>query len=247
MFDFQWFEWLVLIITGLGIGFAKTGIQGSTIPVVVLMAITFGGQVSAGMMLLFLLVGDSFAIKHYGKEVSIKGIWHLLPSTVVGVILGVIYGNVINDNQFKMTIAVIVLICLALLIHKEVKNSTIKIPNHSFVSALVGILSGFSSMVGNAAGPIFSVYILSKSIDKRKMISTTAWFFLVTNLVKLPFHIFVWETIDVSNAILALILLPIIFIGTRVGIFVIHHIKETTYRKLIFITTIISAFYLFLS
>ena len=247
MFEFQWFEWLVLIITGLGIGFAKTGIQGSTIPVVVLMAITFGGQISAGMMLLFLLVGDAFAVKHYGKEVSIRGIWHLLPSTVVGVILGVIYGNMINDNQFKMTIGVIVLICLALLIHKEIKKSTIKIPNHSFVSAIVGVLSGFSSMVGNAAGPIFSVYILSKTIDKRKMISTTAWFFIVTNLVKLPFHIFVWQTIDFSNLVLALILLPIIFIGTRVGILVIRHIKEETYRKLIFVTTILSAIYLFIA
>src|SRR5690625_6966991 len=97
-------------------------------------------------------------------------------------------------------------------------------------------------MVGNAAGPIFSVYILSKSIDKRKMISTTAWFFLVTNLVKLLFHIFVWETIDVSNAILAIILLPIIFIGTRVGIFVILQINETTYSLFIFINSIFTLF-----
>lgn len=101
-------------------------------------------------------------------------------------------------------------------------------------------------MVGNAAGPIFSVYILSKTIDKRKMISTTAWFFIVTNLVKLPFHIFVWQTIDFPNVVLALILLPVIFIGTRIGILVIRYIKEETYRKLIFVTTILSAIYLLL-
>lgn len=240
-------EWLVLLLTGLGIGFAKTGIQGSTIPVVVLMAITFGGQTSAGMMLLFLIVGDAFAIKHYGKEVKIKGILQLLPAALMGVLLGVVYGNVISDEQFKSTIGIIVLICVALLLYKELKQASINVPNHPVVRFFTGILSGFSSMVGNAAGPIFSIYILSQQINKRQMISTTAWFFLMTNLIKLPFHIFIWESITMQHVGLAFMLLPIIFIGTRVGIFVIYRIKEQTYRRLIFFTTIASAVYLFIS
>lgn len=245
--EYQWIEWVVLIIAAIGIGFAKTGIQGSTIPVVVLMAITFGGQPSAGMMLLLLMMGDVFAVRHYGKEVSIKDIGHLMPATLLGVIAGVVYGHVINDQQFKWTIGVIVLVCIGLLFYRERSTRPITFTNKTFVASLIGVLSGFSSMVGNAAGPIFSVYILSKRIDKRKMIATTAWFFLVTNMIKLPFHIFIWESIDVSSLRLALVLLPVIFIGTRLGILVIHHIEEKTYRSLVFFTTVVSAIYLFLS
>lgn len=245
MFDYSLVEWGILILAGIVIGFSKTGIQGSTIFVVVLMALTFGGIVSSGMMLLLLMVGDVFAVKHYGKEVSVKDILHLLPPAVIGVLLGVWYGQYVNDQQFKMTMGVIVLICVVLLVYKEIQKTPIKIANHKWLTTLVGVLSGFSSMVGNAAGPIFAIYILSKQIGKREMISSTAWFFILLNTFKLPFHVFVWQSIEWQHLLLALILLPIIFTGTRIGIWLVSVIEEKTYRIFIFATTVISAIYLF--
>ncbi|GEM03103.1 anion permease [Halolactibacillus miurensis] len=245
MFDYSLIEWGILLLAGIVIGFSKTGIQGSTIFVVVLMALTFGGIVSSGMMLLLLMVGDVFAVKHYGHEISIKDILHLLPPAVIGVLLGVWYGQYVNDQQFKMTMGVIVLLCIVLLVYKEIKKAPIKISNHKWLTTLVGVVSGFSSMVGNAAGPIFAIYILSKQIGKRKMISSTAWFFLLLNMFKLPFHVFVWQSIEWKHLLLALILLPVIFAGTRVGIWLVSIIKEETYRVFIFVTTVISAIYLF--
>jgi hypothetical protein len=245
MFDYSLIEWGILVLASIVIGFSKTGIQGSTIFVVVLMALTFGGIVSSGMMLLLLMVGDVFAVKHYGKEVSVKDIFHLLPPAVTGVLLGVWYGQYVNDHQFKMTMGVIVLVCVVLLVYKEIKKAPIKIANHKWLTTLVGVLSGFSSMVGNAAGPIFAIYILSKQIGKREMISSTAWFFILLNTFKLPFHVFVWQSIEWQHLLLALILLPVIFIGTRMGIWLVSVIKEETYRIFIFATTVISAIYLF--
>lgn len=246
MFDYSLLEWAILLLAGIVIGFSKTGIQGSTIIVVVLMALTFGGQVSAGMMLLLLMVGDMFAIKHYGKDVEIRDIFHLLPPAVIGVLLGVWYGQYVNDAQFKMTIGAIVLLCVILLMYKEVNKGTMKRVNNQYLTVLVGVVSGFSSMVGNAAGPIFAIYILSKHIKKREMISTTAWFFILINAFKLPFHIFVWQSIEWQHLLMAVMLLPVIFIGTRLGIWLIANIKETTYRIFIFIMTVISAIYLFI-
>lgn len=245
MFDYSLVEWGILLLAGIVIGFSKTGIQGSTIFVVVLMALIFGGIVSSGMMLLLLMVGDVFAVKHYGKAVSVKDIFHLLPPAVIGVLLGVWYGQYVNDQQFKMTMGVIVLICVVLLVYKEIKKAPIKISNHKWLTTLVGVLSGFSSMVGNAAGPIFAIYILSKQIGKREMISSTAWFFILLNTFKLPFHVFVWQSIEWKHLLLALILLPVIFIGTRIGIWLVSVTKEETYRIFIFATTVISAIYLF--
>ena len=138
MFDYSLVEWGILILAGIVIGFSKTGIQGSTIFVVVLMALTFGGIVSSGMMLLLLMVGDVFAVKHYGKEVSVKDILHLLPPAVIGVLLGVWYGQYVNDQQFKMTMGVIVLICVVLLVYKEIQKTPIKIANHK-LAILIGV------------------------------------------------------------------------------------------------------------
>ncbi|WP_156321309.1 hypothetical protein [Halolactibacillus sp. JCM 19043] len=48
-----------------------------------------------------------------------------------------------------------------------------------------------------------------------------------------------------ETSIISLILLPVIFAGTRVGIWLVSIIKEETYRVFIFVTTVISAIYLF--
>ena len=48
-------------------------------------------------------------------------------------------------------------------------------------------------MIGNAAVPILTIYLLYMGYEKNKFIGTAAWFFLVVNLIKLPFHIIVFR------------------------------------------------------
>ena len=57
-------------------------------------------------------------------------------------------------------------------------------------SALFGLLGGFTTMIGNAAGPVMSVYLLSMRKEKMEYIGINVWFFLVVNLQKVPFQIF---------------------------------------------------------
>ena len=45
-------------------------------------------------------------------------------------------------------------------------------------------------MIGNAAGPVMSVYLLSMRKEKMEYIGINTWFFLVVNLLKVPFQIF---------------------------------------------------------
>ena len=41
-------------------------------------------------------------------------------------------------------------------------------------------------MIGNAAGPIFNVYLLAGGFKKNGFIGTALWFFLIINLSKVP-------------------------------------------------------------
>ena len=50
-------------------------------------------------------------------------------------------------------------------------------------------------MIGNAAGPVMSVYLLSMRKEKMEYIGINAWNFLVVNLLKVPFQIFAWDNI----------------------------------------------------
>jgi uncharacterized protein len=100
-------------------------------------------------------------------------------------------------------------------------------------------------MIGNAAGPVLSLHLLSMRIPKLQFIGTAAWFFLLINLFKVPLHIFFWETITFKTITFNLMLAPAIIIGVFVGIKVVKIIPEKPYRFLVISSTAVSSLLLF--
>ena len=59
----------------------------------------------------------------------------------------------------------------------------------------MGLLSGFTSMIGNLAGSFADIYFLAMRLPKNEFIGTAAWLFFIINVFKLPFHIFIWKIV----------------------------------------------------
>jgi len=95
-------------------------------------------------------------------------------------------------------------------------------------------------MIGNAAGPVMTVYFLSIGFKKNKFIGTAAWFFLAVNIFKVPFHIFSWKTINLSILYFGLSLVPFIVIGALSGVWVVKKIPEKPYRLILFVSVLLS-------
>ena len=95
-------------------------------------------------------------------------------------------------------------------------------------------------MIGNAAGPVMSVYLLSMRKDKMEYIGINAWFFLVVNLLKVPLQVFVWDNITWSSFSQNLLMLPVIGIGALLGIRIVKLFPEKAFRRFIQIVTILS-------
>lgn len=246
MLGLQGIEIGMLIMAALIVGFAKAGIQGASIPAVALMAIVFGGKESVGIMLPMLFVGDLVAVKKYGKHAAKKDIIQLLPPTIIGVVTGAILGNKMDDSQFKFLMGIILMVCLGLLVFRSTSQKTNTFVGKSSLRWFVGMICGFSSMVGNTAGPIFSVYILAQNLQKKTMIGTAAWFFFIMNMMKVPFHIFLWKTITFETVKYIVFALPFIGLGAVIGIWVVRHISEHWYRRMIILTTAIASIRLLL-
>lgn len=115
------------------------------------------------------------------------------------------------------------------------------IPEYKWFAALMGIVAGFTSMIGNLAGSVMAVYFLSMRLPKNSFIGTTAWFFLVINLFKVPFHIFWWNTITLNTFLLDLTTLPLIALGAIVGVWIIKKLEEKVYRWFIIGMTFLAA------
>lgn len=235
----------LIAVAALLIGFSKTGIGGVTMIAVPLLATVFGGRVSTGIILPMLITGDVLAIAYYHRHADWPGIRRLLPWTVLGLFAGIFVGNLIDDRQFSLLIALSVLICLSILIVLETRKGKLHVPDNLAFYALIGLGAGFTTMIGNVAGPIFSVYLLARRYEKNSFLGTSAWFFAIINLIKLPLQIFFWKNISIQTAVLDALMIPAVLAGAVLGAVVIKRIPEKPFRWLVIGMTAVACVRLF--
>ena len=240
-FDLSTSQWLILALSGILVGMSKAGIAGIYYVVILAMAYIFGGKASTGVLLPMLIMADIFAVIYYNRSAVWKYVLRLFPWALGGVWLGTYVGNQISDETFKTIMGFIVLMGLGFMVWKEFRNQEEAVKDYAGIAAAVGLIAGFSTMVGNAAGAILAVYLLAKKLPKNGFIGTNAWFFMLINVSKVPFHIFSWETINLNSFLLNLTLLPAIAIGIWLGIRLVKLIPELAYRYFIIVITAISA------
>lgn len=233
--------WFISAFCGMLVGMTKVGLSGLTILIVPIFAEIFGGRPSTGILLPMLCIGDIFAVKYYNQHAEWMYILRLMPSTIIGIVIAVFIGNVISDNVFKDIIAITVLISIAVMIWRERQQNNITVPNNWLVSSIIGLTGGFATMIGNAAGPIMSLYLLSIQLPKNAYIGTGAWYFMIVNLVKVPLHIFIWNTITFQTFSFNITMLPAIALGSILGVKIVKKIREKPYRIFIIVVTTITA------
>ena len=222
----------LLFLVAFFIGMAKTGVHGISMFAVPLLAIIFGGKASSGIMLPMLIMADLFAVNYYHRHANWQYLIKLFPSAALGVVIGTWLGNVIDDQVFRTVMSVIIFASLAIMLWME-KADKAAIPDYLWFALLMGLLGGITTMVGNLAGSVMALYLLSMRLPKNVYIGTAAWFFLVINVFKLPFHIFSWQSIDFNSFWLNLICLLFIALGAWSGIVIVKKIPEQHYRWLV--------------
>lgn len=229
------------MLVALFIGMAKTGVHGTGILAVPLLATVFGGQQSTGILLPMLMLADVMGVVYYHRHAS----WHhlkiLFPWAALGVIVGTLVGSYINDEVFKLIMGAIILISVLIMIWLEKSSHQDEVPTNKLFAHGMGIAGGFTSMVGNLAGSVMGIYLLSTRLPKNAYIGTAAWFFMVVNWFKFPFHVFVWHTISINTMLFDLVTLPVILLGAFLGIVIIKKVSEKIFRWFIIVMTLVAA------
>lgn len=233
-------QWVVISLAALSIGMSKTGVQGIMLMIVPLMAMAFGAKESTGVILPMLCMADIIAVAYYKRIADWKIVAKLLPTAVLGFFLAIGVDNVIPTGQFRQLMGWTLILALAVMIWSEVFGKENRWMKKWWYAAIFGLLGGFTTMIGNAAGPVMSVYMLSMRKEKMEYIGINAWFFLVVNLLKVPLQAFVWDNITWDSLILNLSMLPVIGIGALIGIRIVKLLPERVFRRFIQIVTIIS-------
>ena len=228
------------------VGLNKAGIKGISAVTVTFMAIAVEAKTSTGLLVPLLICGDVLAVSYYRKNAIWPLLIKLIPFVLMGLILGVLIGKNLPLLLFKRTMIAIILFSVIHMYWWEKKKEK-KIPSSPYFSAIMGIAVGITTMLGNLAGAFANIFFLSMRIDKFAFIGTAAWLFFIINLVKLPFHIWIWGTLSLDSLPFIAWLIPIVVIGFITGVRLLSKIEEQLYRKLILLLTFIGALILSVS
>lgn len=233
-------QWFVISIAALSIGMSKTGVQGIMLMIVPLMAMAFGAKESTGVILPMHCMADIIAVAYYKRIADWKVVAKLLPTAILGFFLAIGVDNMIPNGQFRQLMGWTLMLALIVMIWSEIFGKENRWMKKWWYAAIFGLLGGFTTMIGNAAGPVMSVYLLSMRKEKMEYIGINAWFFLVVNLLKVPLQAFVWDNITWDSLQLNLVMLPVIGIGSLIGIRIVKLLPEKIFRRFIQIVTILS-------
>jgi uncharacterized membrane protein YfcA len=232
--------WIVLFVMAIFVGMSKTGVQGLAILTVPMLAMTFGAKPSTGLMLPVLCIADVIGVSYYRRQAEWKYIIRLLPMAIAGFFLALWVDNMIPASEFKHLMGACLALVLAVMLWSQWKGKENLLIDKWWYSPLFGLLGGFTTMIGNAAGPVMAIYLLSTRMPKLAFVGTNAWFFLCVNFLKLPFQVLAWHNINLTTLTIDACAIPFVLIGAFLGIRLVKFLPEKGFRIFTTIVTIIS-------
>lgn len=240
--DLNWTQIVLALLVAVMTGFSKTGVPGAGIFGVALMASIFPAKQSVGMLLPMLITADIVAVSYYRRTVAWKHLVVLIPWVLAGIVLGFFVMDHIGNGQLSVMLGILILALLVLHLIKDRLEQKLRFSftQSVYFQAAMGVLAGFTTMVGNVAGAIMTIYLLSKGLQKQQFIGTGAWFFLAVNLIKVPFNAYLGLITAETFVFSAWMAAPVL-LGTWVGIRIVPHIPQARFQAIILILTALGA------
>jgi uncharacterized membrane protein YfcA len=234
-------QWSLAVIGAVGLGVGKAGLAGMSLVHVLIFAFLFGARDSTGVVLPMLLIGDVGAIRLYHQHARWDYVRRMLPPACIGVIGGALLMRWLSDAAFKPTIGWIILALVAMQLARTYRPDWFgSVPHAPAFAWTIGLLAGATTMLANAAGPVFAIYCLAVGLPKLEFAGTNAWFFLIVNAFKVPFSLAL-GLIHRQTLLFNVALAPAIVVGLLGGRWIIHRVPQRVFDVLLLAFAAIAA------
>jgi uncharacterized protein len=247
IFELSPFHYCLACLCAFLVGFSKSGIAGTGILAIPLMATIFPAGMSTGALLPILIVGDIFTVSYYRRHAVWRYILRALPWAIAGIIAGWATAKFLHltDAHIKRMIGVIVLAVLAMGQWVNREGGDISVPHTWWFAAILGLIAGFTTMIANAAGPVWLVYLLAMDLPKEAFLGTGGWMFFILNTFKVPFS---WDLgfILPESLVFNAQMIPAVALGTYVGIKAVKVIPQAAFNACVKILAVLAALNLLL-
>ncbi|HWB59038.1 MAG TPA: sulfite exporter TauE/SafE family protein [Chthoniobacteraceae bacterium] len=229
-------QWLLAILAGVCVGLSKSGFTGISMLTVLFMARVFPAYESTGVVLPLLICGDVFAVAAYRRHAKWSHVLKMLPPAFMGIVAGYWLMPHIPRQVFGPVIGWIVLAMVAIQYARQFRPAAFEAaPQSPWFAWMMGAWAGVTTMMANAAGPVMSLYLLAVNLPKYEIVGTGAWFFLIVNIVKLPFSARL-GLINASSLSFNLALAPAVFAGIALGRVLIRHVPQKIFEQILLLS-----------
>ena len=244
-------EFAALASAALLVGFSKTAVSGANTVSLAIFAAVLPARASTGVLLPILIVGDVLAVLTYRRHAHWPTLWRLFPAVAAGVVVGTLFLVRAGDGVVLTSIGAILLLMAAVTVWRrrtaqsEEEPDSVTTRTGRLKARSYGVLGGFTTMVANAGGPVMSMYLLSAGFRKLGFLGTSAFFFLIVNVSKVPFSAGLGRLDGRSlrlDAALAVFVVP----GAFIGKWAVNRINQRLFEQLVIAATVIGGIQLLL-
>ncbi|MEU6477346.1 sulfite exporter TauE/SafE family protein [Streptomyces sp. NPDC047017] len=235
-----------LACAALLVGFSKTAVSGANTVSLAIFAAVLPARASTGLLLPLLITGDVIAVLTYRRHAHWPTLWRLFPAVAAGVVVGTLFLMWADDGIVRISIGAILLLMAAVTLARrrtaeravepdepdEITTRSGRLKARSY-----GVLGGFTTMVANAGGPVMSLYLLSAGFRKLGFLGTSAFFFLIVNVSKVPFSVGL-GLIDGRSLLLDAALAVFVVPGALLGKWAVHRINQRLFEQLVIAATV---------
>jgi uncharacterized membrane protein YfcA len=240
-------EWGLAVCAAICIGLTKSGFGGFGLLIVSLMAMILPAKESTGAVLPLLITADLMAVSGFRHHADWKEIRALLPATFPGLIAGWWLLDIIPARVFGHLLGLMILAMMGLVVWQRLDRRVLAtVMSHPSLAFFSGFLAGLSTMIANAGGPAMTFHLLARRFDKMAFVGTCAWFFFITNLIKVPFSITL-GLISRQSLLLDLCLIPAVAAGFLLGKAVLGKIPQGPFDLMLLFMSLLASLKLVLS
>lgn len=236
--------WILLMVVAALCGIAKTALPGAATIAVALCTVVLPAKESTGAILLMLMTGDLLAVWSYRRDADFRMLRRLVPAVLTGVGAGALFLHLASNDSTRRLIGAVLLLLVAITLAQ--RRSASRAPDGAPAAGsrsarlIYGSLAGFTTMVANAGGPVTSMYFLACRYPVKAFLGTTAWFFFLVNLVKLPFSVSA-GLVNPATLTLGALAAPVVIVSALAGRRLASHMDQRVFEPIIIVLTIVSA------
>ncbi|KOV69973.1 membrane protein [Streptomyces sp. NRRL WC-3618] len=240
-------EFAALAAAAVLVGFSKTAVSGANTVSLAIFAAVLPARESTGVLLPILIAGDVLAVLTYRRHAHWPTLWRLFPAVAVGVVVGTAFLVWADDEVVRTSIGAILLLMTGVTVWRrrraeaeseDDEPDAVSTPAGRLKARSYGILGGFTTMVANAGGPVMSMYLLSAGFRKLGFLGTSAFFFLIVNVSKVPFSAGL-GLIDGHSLLLDAALVVFVVPGAFLGKWAVNRINQRLFERLVIAATVV--------